>query len=465
MSEINMKEILHRAETGPFCLEKDFDLKILIPEVRRVIKEYEIKFDPENIIPNDNSLADDVFNAALDLYLEIGTYCVSSHRQIKFEEAEIKEALINAPNHITFGEGKDTREMTNRNIEDQTPPLCFTSGGCEISEDIYIQVVQSYAQNPLADTISGGCPLHTIFGMVPKAGTPAEVLASIYNVIYSKEGAKRAGRPSIGFHNLLGTALSAAAYISASQPELNVRPVDGNLIASLAELKTDYSQLTKALYYSERKNVLTGAVYVPLMGGYSGGPEGTAIVTLAHHLQGLLVHKVAYADFPVTHLKYSCSTTRESMWAAGMVGQALSRNTHLLTADEAITAAGPCTKMCLFEVAASSIVGTVSGIHINNASAAKSQYLDRETGMEAKMGCEVGHAVTGMKRADANELVMNLISLYEEKLENPPLGRRFQECYDLATVQPSDEYNNIFNQVKKELEDLGLHTTTPINKK
>ncbi len=456
MSKPAMIDVMKKAENGPICMEKDFDLKILRTAIKTVIKEYDIKYNPDTLIPNDNSLADAVFNAALDLYLETGTLCVSNHRQIIFEEAEIKEALRNAPKRITFGEGKDAREMTNRQVEDQTPPLCLTSGGCEISEDIYIQVVQSYAQNPLADTISGGCPLHTIFGMVPKAGTPAEVLASKYNIIYSKEGAKRAGRPSIGFHNLLGTALSAAAYIASSQPELGVRPVDGNLIASLAELKTDFSQLTKALYYSEQKNVLPGAVYVPLMGGYGGGPVGTAIITLAHHLQGLLVHHVAYADFPVTHLKYSCSTARESLWVASIVGQAISRNTHLLTAAEAITGAGPCTDMCLYEVAASSIVGTVSGIHINNASAAKSQYLDRETGLEAQMGCEVGHAVTGMKRTDANELVIQLLSKYEQDLGNPPLGRKFQECYDLSTVEPSEEYNNLYSQIKSELQELGL---------
>ena len=458
MSVPTMLDILRKAETGPICLEKDFDRKILTSKLIEVIKEYDIKFNQDNLIPNDNSLADDVFNAAVNLYLETGTLCVSTHRQIKFEEAEIKKGLSNAPKYITFGEGTDARTMKPRNIEDQTPPLCLTSGGGEISEDIYIQVVQSYAQEPLADTVSGGCPLHTLFGMVPKAGTPAEVLASMYNVIYSKEGAKRAGRPGIGFHNLLGTALSSAAYISASQPELGVRSVDGNLIASLAELKTDYSQLTKALYYSERRqDIIPGAVYVPLMGGYGGGPEGTAIVTLAHHLQGLLVHHVAYSDFPVTHLKYSCSTARESLWCAGIVGQALSRNTHLLTAAEAITAAGPCTEMCLYEIAASSIVGTVSGIHINNASAAKSQYLDRETGMEARMGCEVGHAATGMNRTDANELVKQIVSKYNQKLENAPLGRRFQECYDLSTVKPSKEYVGIYSQVKKDLLELGLN--------
>ncbi|MHA2297479.1 MAG: monomethylamine:corrinoid methyltransferase [Candidatus Hodarchaeales archaeon] len=458
MSESPMIDVIRKAETGPICIEKDFDLKKMRLTLKDVIKEYDIKFDPDSLIPNDDNLADAVFNAAMDLYLEIGTLCVTTHRQIKFEEAEIKEALRNAPNRITFGEGSDAREMTNRRVEDQKPPLCLTSGGCEISEDIYVQVVQSYAQEPLADTVSGGFPLKTIFGMVPKAGAPAEVLASIYNVIYAKEGTKRANRPSVGFHNLLGSALSAEAYISASQPDLGVRPTDGILIASLAELKTDYWQLNKAIYYSQRKDdVLVGGVYVPLMGGYGGGPEGTAIVTLAHHLQGVLVHGVAYADYPPLHLKYSCSTAPETLWIISIVNQALSRNTHLLTASEAITAAGPCTDMVLQEVSACSIAGAVSGCHINNASAAKSQYTDRESGMEARMGSEVGHAVTGMKRTNANELVKELVSKYEKNLQKPPLGKTFQECYDLKTVKPSEEYLSIYSRVKGELEDLGLN--------
>ncbi len=456
MHASKLLDVIKRAEDGPICMEKDFDFSIMRLKLKELIKDYDIRYDPEVLVPSDDSLADAVFNAALELYLETGTYCLSTHRQIKFEEDEIRLALHEAPSQITFGAGTDERVMANRRIEDRKPPLCLTSGGCEISEDIYAKVVQSLAQEPLADTVSGGYPLKTIFGMVPRAGTPIEILASTYNLIYAKEGTKRAGRPLIGFHNLIGSALSEASYINMNQPELGVRPVDGMLIATLAELKTDYSQLAKALYYSDQDTVLIGGVYVPLMGGYAGGPEGTAIVTLAHHLQGVLTYNVAYSDFPPLHLKYSCSTAPETIWIASIVCQALSRNTHLLTASEAITAAGPCTDMCFLEVAAMSIAGAVSGCHINNASAAKSQYPDRNTGMEAKMGCEVGHAATGLKRTDANDLVTKIMSKYEQNLKNPPLGLTFQECYDLNTVKPSEEHVNIFTRVKKELEDLGL---------
>ena len=448
--------MLDKVERGPICTEKDFDLKILTPKIKELTKTYGIKYDPENPIPADDSLADAIFNAALDLYQESGTLCVSNQRRIIFEESEIKDALKRAPGKVAFGEGRDLRVMTNRRIGDPDPPFCLNSGGCSISEEVYVKVIQSIIQNPLADTASGGLGLDTIYGIRPKADSPTEILASIWNVILIKEAARRAGRPGIGFHNIHGTGLTDASFIAAYRPEFGVGPGDGAAIASLAELKTDYNTLNKAVYFMQSDTHL-GNIYVPLMGGYAGGAEGTAIVSLAHHLQGLLVHQADYSDLAPLHIRYSCTTTRETLWVASVVGQALSRNTHLLTACESITAAGPCTEMVLLETAAMSTVGATSGININNASAAKSQYLDRNTGMECEFGSEVGHATARMRRTDANDLVKELLLRYEDKIEKPPLGRTFQECYDLKTVKPTKEHLEIFDRTRKQLEDLGLN--------
>jgi len=451
-----MLEVLDRAETGPICTEKDFDLKILAPQIKELTKTYEIKYDPETPVPADDSLADAVFNAALELYLKSGTLCISSQRRIIFEENEIKEALRSAPRQVAFGTGRDLRVMTNRRIRDSIPPFCLNSGGCSISEDVYVKVIQSIVQNPLADTASGGLGLDTIYGVKPKANSPMEILASIWNVILIKEAARRAGRPGIGFHNVHGTGLTDASFIAAYRPEFGVGPGDGAAIASLAELKTDYNTLNKVTCFLQ-SDCHMGNIYVPLMGGYAGGAEGTAIVSLAHHLEGLVVHQADYSDLAPLHIRYSCTTARETLWVASVVGQALSRNTHLLTASEAITAAGPCTEMVLLETAAMSTVGTASGININNTSAAKSQYLDRNTGMECKFGSEVGHATTGMSRNDANEFVRELLVKYEDKIEKPPLGRTFQECYDLKTVKPTAGHLEIYDRTRRQLEDLGLN--------
>lgn len=118
-----IKEVLERAEEGPICEEREFDLKILASKLNEVIKEYDIRFNPENIIESDDSLADDVYKAALDLYLEVGTYCTSSHRRILFDESEIKEAMSNHPGKFLVGAGKDAIEMSHRRVEDVSKPF------------------------------------------------------------------------------------------------------------------------------------------------------------------------------------------------------------------------------------------------------------------------------------------------------------------------------------------------------
>ncbi|MFX0086483.1 MAG: monomethylamine:corrinoid methyltransferase, partial [Candidatus Hodarchaeota archaeon] len=117
-----INEVLNKSQNGPVCLEKDFDLKLLVPELRRVIKEYDVQFDPKIPVPSDNTLADSLWNAAMDLYLEVGTLCTDTHRRIIFEENEIKEALSNFPGKFTMGYGRDSKEITHRKIKDSRKP-------------------------------------------------------------------------------------------------------------------------------------------------------------------------------------------------------------------------------------------------------------------------------------------------------------------------------------------------------
>ena len=119
-----INEILDRADNGPVCLEKDYDLKLLVPELRRVIKEYDISFDHTTPVPEDPSLADSLWEAGLDLYLKIGSLCTDTHRRIMFSEEEIKEALGNFPGKFTLGFGRDSRELSYRQIEDHKQPFC-----------------------------------------------------------------------------------------------------------------------------------------------------------------------------------------------------------------------------------------------------------------------------------------------------------------------------------------------------
>ncbi|MEM0285765.1 MAG: monomethylamine:corrinoid methyltransferase, partial [Candidatus Methanomethyliaceae archaeon] len=110
-------EITKRAFEGNYMEEKDFDI-LLMKKCRELVKEYDIKFNPNEIITTDDSMADDVFEAGFKLFLELGFYCQTTRRCIKFDESEIKYELKNLPESITIGEGKDAVKMYLRKIED-----------------------------------------------------------------------------------------------------------------------------------------------------------------------------------------------------------------------------------------------------------------------------------------------------------------------------------------------------------
>jgi methylamine--corrinoid protein Co-methyltransferase len=76
--------------------------------------------------------------------------------------------------------------------------------------------------------------------------------------------------------------------------------------------------------------------------------------------------------------------------------------------------------------------------------------------MEPRLSAEVAHGVVGMKRTEANELVKKLLARYMSKIANAPLGKKFQECFDIRRGKPSEEYVKVYGKVKKELGDLGV---------
>ncbi len=108
-------------------------------------------------------------------------------------------------------------------------------------------------------------------------------------------------------------------------------------------------------------------------------------------------------------------------------------------------------------MAVSSIVETVSGCagNFGNRSAG-GRFIDKQSPLEQKFGAEVLKASAGIKRSDANEIAKVLIPKYEDKLKHLQIGKSFTECYDLKTLTPVKEWQEIYDRVCKEIEDLGI---------
>jgi methylamine--corrinoid protein Co-methyltransferase len=193
-----------------------------------------------------------------------------------------------------------------------------------------------------------------------------------------------------------------------------------------------------------------------LLGGYSGGPEGTALSNVAHHLMGLLTYQASWMlPFPI-HLRYVSSSCRELLWVISTTGQAISRNSDIISINLNYTSAGPCTTMCLFETSASVLAAVTSGLSIESVGVASNRYEDRTTPVEPRISAEVGHAVAGMKLSDANEVANKLLAKYESKLSNPPLGKGLYECWDAEKRKPTKEYRTVIRSYKKSMSGLGV---------
>ena len=450
-----MWEILERARTGPFCEDEPFIMERFMPKLKEVIKKHGIEYDPATPIPSDDDLADALWQAGLEFFLEVGVLCVDTHRIITFDEGEVKEALYLTPGEYLVGSGKDGRFLKYRQVEDANPPFVIFSPDMSCDEELFTPMSIAYLKEPLAD---GCCApiLEDSMGLKIKAKTPTELAGSIEHAMSLRQAAKLVGRPGI-FLVAAGTAESDTAQISISHSDWGVRATDSRLVGALTELKIDNALLNKVAHY-QQFGCFTGSLTGPIYGGYAGRAEGTAILQVAYHLMGLLVHQAHYQmNFPF-HIHYTSGTTRELLWLASASHQAVARNSKLISVSNGFLNAGPATDMVLYEVAAHALASAVSGANLWEAAPARNKYKNRATPMEARMAAEVGHACAHMKltRERANELVLSLLAKYEDQIGDAPLGSLFQECYDVAKAVPTQEYLDLYARVKDNLAGMGL---------
>ncbi len=112
---LNFLDVYERVLKGPIMTEQDFDLKVFIPTLRRVVKDYGIQYDKENPVPADDAAAGNLFNAAVDFLSQTGVYCQDTNRVIHFSKQEILDAVQEAPGKCTAGEGKQAVDFGMRN--------------------------------------------------------------------------------------------------------------------------------------------------------------------------------------------------------------------------------------------------------------------------------------------------------------------------------------------------------------
>jgi methylamine--corrinoid protein Co-methyltransferase len=450
-----MPQICRRAHDGPKMSQEDFDLDVVFANARKLCEKYKIVYDPQTPVPSDDDLADRTFLAAIDFVVDVGVYCPDTYRIIKFTRDEVLDAVANSSGRCIMGEGKDRYVWTPRLPDSDTMPWFHVGTGIvNTDERIAANLVRAYGRIKQANSISVPA-METVEGENVMSGTPTEVLGAIRGIKIAREALRQAHRPGLAIGNCISTAGTHEAAIAASAPQFGLRPSDGWLVGALAEMKYNMGTLNKATYLGcWGANI--GCESGPLVGGYAGGPAEVAILNVAYRLVGILILDCDYhLTFPV-HISKGCSSPRDVLWCVSVSSQAISRNTKELVWTLGYISGGPMTKQFYYESAAYLASAIPSGLSAQTCHPAKAVLNDYITPMEMVGTVELMEACVGMKREQGNELAKQLLAKYEDNIDGAPVGKKYQECYDISTGLPCQEYVELYGEVKEELRAMGF---------
>ena len=456
---VDMWDIWERAEEGPICPEKEFDMKRVAAKTREIVKKYEIKYDPEQVVPTDDEEIDRIYEAGIELLAEVGVLCTDTEKIIQFKREEIEDTLDLCPGRVTIGEGKEAVEWVHRGVEDPRMPLIHGGFmGCPVSEDIAPRVFEAYARGTALDIFSTG-PIATLRGRAIKPGTPVETYAEKVLLAAIREGCRRAGRPGLPTSGT--NQLSDMAPIGAMHARY-WRQSDFIIAVLEVQMKVNFGKLclmeTARDYGMLRFGCGTGFV-----GGFFGGPEGAAVGAVAETLASYLVFgrpDLTQVYAPDVMNGPGCAD-RKPLWAETRAEAALARNTKLVWMSPGPYAchAGAGTEMYFREMAASTIAQVPCGGIPFHGSGEDGIGLDAFGGpLDTTFLRDVAQAATKLSRAEANDIVKTLLAKYEDRViaKDPEKGKTFRELNDLDTLQPTAEFVALYEHMKAELEDLGL---------
>jgi methylamine--corrinoid protein Co-methyltransferase len=190
-------DVYERFIKGKKVKEEEWDYTIIPQNATKMKEKYNLKFGTETI-PEDKETMNNLFLAGLEMLVETGYYCQDLGRVMKITEEEVWEGIKKTPTKLILGEGRDIARFYPRKGNSPAKPIIQGGPtGSPISEEVFVQVMQSYAQEGIVDTLVNGV-LTTVEGKKPKTNTPYEIRATMAELRATKEARTRAGRPGLG---------------------------------------------------------------------------------------------------------------------------------------------------------------------------------------------------------------------------------------------------------------------------
>lgn len=449
-------ELCSRSNTGEKVTKEDWDLDYIVENVMELVDDYDFSWDKQVIIPEDDKLLDDMLAAAKKLILNTGVYNMTTNRIITFSEEEIDEGIRNMKTELVMGEGKDAYKLVARKIEDEQPPAIWAGNpGCPTPESLYYPIIKSVAKEPVVDLLTCGS-LVDVDGYPVRSGEPTELIAVRREMEYLHRALAEVGRPGMG----LLAAESAVTEMGdlAAVGEKRLRPCDSHLVALFNELIIDNGNLVRAASALDY-GMKNASLACTMVGGMGGDAPGSCIIMIASILAANLIAIADYHLCHPIHIQNVATTARGCLWLQSVLCQTFAKNAPAIIVCDLWPSSGSMTKELLYEVAANAIVVTVSGGHLEGLGSANGTEPNG-TGLEVRLMGEVGKAVARQKmtRAQANEIVLKLLDKYEHifQMEDGNKGSRFDVSYNMETLEPVAEWQQMYDEVKAELTEMGI---------
>lgn len=449
-------QLIDRFETGE-QMEKDrWDVDQIALKTRELVIKYHLAWDKSVIIPDDPDMVDRIFQAGLELANQVGVYSMSTRRVLKFEPNELEDGLKRMPVNLEMGVGADARTLYARQIMDPHLPLIWAGNpGVPTPEELFLPNVMSWMQEPIIDMVTCGS-LTQVQGRDVQTREPSEIVATRTELKLLREGLRQVGRPGMGML-AAQSSVSELGDLSVAHPDY-LRPCDAHLVPMLNELIMDNRNIARAVN-SLDYGMRNASLACVMVGGLAGDAPGSAVVQVASFIAANLVCLADYHLLHPIHIRHVATSTRSVMWVQSVVEQAFARNAPCIIVADIYPKSGAMTRELFYEVAANAITITVSGGHLEGVGAADGA-APNATGLDVRWMGEVGHAVTRqhIDLSHANSLVLKLLEKYEYVFDQPKgnPGVSFDQAYNLETLQPRPQWMRMYEEVKAELNQMGL---------
>lgn len=450
---IDLLEIGERARTGPKMEENSWNLG-LFKKMESLTKEYRLTRPKElTIFSSDEEMAQRAFDAGVEFLSTTGVYCSTTHRTIALSEDEIVEAIREIPGEVIVGQGRDSRVIRKREIEDPRPPNVVGGLHAPYPENLLDLVPKNFAQIPRSDMIES-FNLVTIDGR-DVIGPALEAYAARSAVAHMREGVRKAGRPGMAI-SYYPISTGVHSMLAPMDPEYCLRRTDGVLLSVLPDVKTDYDSITSAVVYEDYGSYKFNGGPDVFIGGFCGGSEGAVVESIVRAIAAWIIYRDDIQEAGTFfRMGPGDPVVSPPLWESSIVHHALCGNSDIIRfSSMSFVGFEPCTDFCLYEKAITSIRAVMDGFNI---------YISRafaqnrgQTPLEVEFMVEVSDAILKgkFKREEASQVIDKLL----KKLVGKPIpeGKSITQCYDLVRHKPTKEYEAIYRSVKEELRSMGL---------